>query len=157
MEIIHQENSNSYLFKAGPRRKTKFLFLLSDLSAFGNPVKKPLKIRGNYRKCMKILVQEEINEFNLTINDGEYFEIESPCYSRGRTKKDIKEYCGFYKKSGIKIESARLDVSVTIPSGNAIKVYSIKDGFDVYIVNDNGELKETNDVNYVEKVTGVYF
>jgi hypothetical protein len=155
MIVKHLDNGGSFLFKAGQRRKTKFLYMFSDLSAFGNPVKKPIKIRGNYRKTMKILLEEELNEFNVNVQDGEYYEIFNPVLSRGRTAKDVKEYgrrCG-----KIKPEPAKLDITVTLPAGNAIKVYSIKDNYAAYIVNDDGKIFLTDDYILVEEITGVYF
>lgn len=155
MIVKHLDNGGSFLFKAGQRRKTKFLYMFSDLSAFGNPVKKPIKIRGNYRKTMKILLEEELNEFNVNVQDGEYYEIFNPVLSRGRTAKDVKEYG---KRCGkIKIEPAKLDITVTLPAGNAIKVYSIKDNYVAYIVNDDGNIFLTDDYILVEEITGVYF
>ncbi len=155
MIVKHLDNGGSFLFKAGQRRKTKFLYMLSDLSAFGNPVKKPIKIRGNYRKTMKILLEEELNEFNVNVQDGEYYEIFNPVLSRGRTTKDVKEYG---KRCGkIKTEPAKLDITVTLPTGNAIKVYSMKDNYVAYIVNDDGKIFLTDDYILVEELTGVYF
>ena len=157
MIVQNLENSSTFLFKAGPRRKTSFLFSLSDLSTFGNPVKKPLKIRGNYRKCMKLLLENELNELSITAKNGEYFEIENPVFSRGRDGKYIKEYCKMYKKHEVKPEPARLEIPITIPAGNAIKIYSIKDGFATYLVNENGNIFRTDDFALVEKIAGVYF
>ncbi len=157
MRVYHQKNSDAYTFKAGDRKKTHFLFLLSDLSAFGNPVKKPMGIRGNYRKCMKLLLGNELNEFTLVLKDGDYFEIGSPILSRGRTKKDIKEYCSMYKKGEVKPEPSKLEVTMTIPAGNAIKVYSIKENYETYLVNQGGTFYETDDYITVEEATGVFF
>ena len=155
MIVKHLDNGGSFLFKAGQRRKTKFLYMFSDLSAFGNPVKKPIKIRGNYRKTIKILLKEELNEFNVNVQDGEYHEISNPVLSRGHTAKDVKEYG---KRCGkIKPEPAKLDVTVTLPAGNAIKVYSIKDNYVAYIVNDDGNIFLTDNYLLVEEITGVYF
>lgn len=157
MRVYHQKGSDVYTFKAGQRKKTHFLFLLNDLSAFGNPVKKPMKVRGNYRKCNQLLLKHKINEFILVLKDGEYFEIKTPIFSRGRTEKDIKEYCNMYKRGEVKPEPPRLEVEITIPAGNAIKVYSIDEGYFTYLVNQGGQFYETNDYAAVEEVTGVPF
>lgn len=157
MIIKRQKGSDTIIFKAGPRRKTSFLFQLSDLSAFGNPIKKPMKIRGNYRKCMKIFLENELNELVINLKDGEFFEIESPIFSRGRSKKDIEEYCRMYRSGEIKTEPTKLEIPITLPRGNAIKIYSLKDSFVHYIVNDGGKFVETGDYKYVEKISGVYF
>lgn len=157
MRVYHQKNSDAYTFKVGDRKKTHFLFLLSDLSAFGNPVKKPRGIRGNYRKCMKLLLENEINELSLVLKNGEYFEISPPIFSRGRTKKDIEEYCGMYKKGEIKTEPASLEIEITIPAGNAIKVYSIQESYFTYLVNQGGNFYETDDYVAVEEATGAFF
>ena len=157
MIVQNSDNSSTFLFKAGPKRKTKFLFYLSDISAFGNPAKKPLKFRGNYRKCMKILLENELNEFTVITKNGEYFEIGAPIFSRGRDRKYIEEYCKMYKKGEVKPEPARLDVQITIPPQNAIKVFSIKDGFELYIVNDGEKIFSTLDFRLVEKITDTWF
>ena len=75
---------------------------------------------------MKLLLGNEMNELTLVLKDGDYFEIGSPILSRGRTKKDIKEYCSMYKKGEVKPEPPSLEIEITIPAGNAIKVYSIQ-------------------------------
>jgi hypothetical protein len=157
MDVLRHESSNTFLFKAGKRRKTHFSFLISDFSAFGNPDKKPLKIRGNYRKCMKLLLENELNELSLNISEGEYFAVGDPVINRGRTSADIKAYCKSFKKGEVKVEVPRLDVDITLPSGSAIKVFSIKDGFYAYIVNDNGNFIQTNDFREVEEISGTYF
>jgi hypothetical protein len=157
MKVLRQVSSDYYIFKAGERKTTHFLFLLSDLSAFGNPAKKPMGIRGNYRKCMKLLLSNKLNEFRLVLKDGEYFKVDSPVFSRGRSKKDIEEYLKMYKKGEIKVEPSHLEVQITIPAGNAIKVYSIEEGFYTYFVNEAGIFRETNDFEAVEAATGVYF
>ena len=157
MKIQHLKGSDSYTFKAGSRKMVHFLFELSDLSAFGNPAKKPIKIRGNYRKCRKILLGNKLNEFNLVLKDGEYFEIGPPIFTRGRTKKDIEEYRGAYGNKPVKVELPHLEVQVTIPPGNAVKVYSIDGGYFTYLVNQGGIFYETDDYLAVEEATGVPF
>ena len=157
MKVLHQTDSDTFVFKAGAHKKTHFLFLLSDLSAFGNPIKKPIGIRGNYRKCMKLLLGNELNEFVLVLKSGDYFEISPPIFTRGRSKKDIEEYCSMYKKGQVKTEPARLDVQFTIPPGNAIKIYSIEENFKTYLVNQGGMFYETEDYAAVEEATGVFF
>ena len=104
MIVKHLEGSNTFIFKAGPKKKRYFEFLLSDFDAFGNKVKHPEKIRGPYRQCMKILLKNKLNELVLTLEDGEYFEVGSPVFSRGRTAADIKEFCRMYKRGEIKPE-----------------------------------------------------
>ena len=157
MTIQHLKGSNSFTFKAGARKKVHFLFELSDLSTFGNIAKKPMKVRGNFRKCRKILLGNKLNELSLVLNDGDYFEIGPPVFTRGRTKKDIEEYSGAYGGKPVKVEPPRLEVQITIPAGNAIKVYSIDGGFFAYLVNQGGSFYESDDFLAVEEVTGVPF
>lgn len=156
MKIQHERSSGGYIFNNGDKR-THFLFLLSDLSAFGNPVKKPMKIRGNYRKCMKLLLGNKINELELFLSSGEYFEVESPILSRGHTKEEVEEYNLTSGGDKMNVEPARLSISLRIPPGEAIKIYSIEEGFQVYLVNQGGVFYESNDFEAVEEATGVYF
>ena len=156
MKIHHKKHDDAYTFNNG-KEKTHFLFLLSDLSAFGNPVKKPMGIRENYRKCMKILLKNEINQLELILKSGDYFEIGPPIFSRGHTAEEVEEYRASAHGDSIKVEPAKLSVLLRIPPGEAIKVYSIEANFQVYLVNQGGKFYESNDFVAVEEVTGVYF
>lgn len=157
MKIQHVEGTNTFSFKAGARRTTRFLFLLSDFSTFGNPAKKPMKVRGNFRKCMDILLRNEINELTVVLKNGEYFEIGPPIFTRGRSKEDIEQYSGMYGKNKIKAEPAHFEVQITVPVGNAVKVYSIADNFEIYLVNEDGKFSETTDFDFVDKIAGSLF
>ncbi|MBQ2638996.1 hypothetical protein IJF91_02950 [Candidatus Saccharibacteria bacterium] len=156
MKIHHKKHDDTYVFDNGKER-THFLFLLSDLSAFGNPVKKPMGIRGNYRKCMKVLLKNELNQLELILKSGDYFEISSPVFSRGHTEEEVKEYRSSAHGDSIKVEPAKLSVTLKIPQGEAIKIYSIEASFQVYLVNQGGIFYESNDFVAVEEATGVYF
>jgi hypothetical protein len=157
MIVKHFEKANAFLFKAGPRRKTQFLYLFSDFSAFGDPIKKPVKFRGNYRKTIKFLLENELNELTVRVQDGDYLEVLNPVFSRERTAKEIKEYHQAYKNGKVKADLAKLDVTITLPAGNAIKIYSIKDSYMIYIVNDGKKIFTTDDFALVEEITDVYF
>lgn len=158
MEIKCQ--GNTFTFKAGKRREVSFWFFLNDFSAFGNSKKHPEYIRENYRKCMKILRTNKINQLVLTMESGdEYFKIGSPTYTRKRTKKDCEEYRKMSKdkKNKLKPEPSKLEVTITIPEGSAVEIMSVDDKFFGYITNDDGNFKKTKDVYYVQKVSGVWF
>ena len=116
-----------------------------------------MKIRGNYRKCMKLLLGNKINELELFLSNGEYFEIESPILSRGHTKEEAEEYNLASGGDKMNVEPARLSISLRIPPGEAIKIYSIEESFQVYLVNQGGVFYESNDFEAVEEATGVYF
>ena len=152
-----KKTGDTYSFKVEKGETTKFLFSLSDNSAFGNPAKKPMKIRGNYRKCMKILLGNNLNELSIALRSGDYFEVGPPIFSRGRTEKDIEEYCGMYEKGTVKAEPPHIELSLIVPPGEAIKIYSIDSGFKTYLVNQGGIFYETDDYIAVEEATGVYF
>ena len=157
MKSQHRRGSNDFVFRMDGSKTTHFLFLLSDFSAFGNPAKKPMKIRGNFRKCMKILLGNALNEFGLVLKSGENFEVGPPIFTRGRTKEDIEDYHGAYGDGEIKPEPPHLEVQITIPPGEAIKIYSIEEGYFTYLVNQGGAFYETNDFVAVEEATGTYF
>lgn len=156
MKIHHKKGSDTYTFSNG-ERKTHFLFLLSDLSAFGDPVKKPMGIRKNYRKCMKILLEKEMNELELCLTSGEDFEIGIPLFSRGYTKEEARRYNMLSGGDRVEAGPTRLSVQFKIPAGEAIKIYSIEEGFQTYLVNQGGKFYESNDYIAVEEATGVYF
>ena len=156
IKIERNKDDNTYTFKSIEGR-THFLFLLSDLSAFGNPVKKPMGIRGNYRRCMKKLLMNELDEFELILRTGEFFEISDPVLSRGHTEEEVEEYNKSSGHSGMNVEPAKISVMMKIPAGEAIKIYSIEKGFQVYLVNQAGSFYESNDFIAVEEATGVYF
>jgi len=157
MKVKHPKGSDTYTFKLGGGKEVRFLFLISDLSAFVDPLKEPANIRGNYRKCMKVLLGNKFNEFNLVLKSGEYFKIGTPTYSRGRTKKDIEEYRTMIRSDDIKAEPSRFEVAITIPAGNAIKVYSIEEGYETYLVNQGEKFYESKDFIAVEEATGAFF
>ncbi len=157
MDIIHRESSNTFIFKAGKRKKVHFYFLISDLSAFGNPSKKPIKIRGNYRKCMKLMLENELNELCIIFKDGDHFEIGNPVFTRGRTYVDVKKYHGACKDGSLKTEMPKIDLEITVPSGNAVRIFATDDNFTTYIVNDNGNFFRTDDFNVAEEISGAYF
>lgn len=154
MIIKHLEDGGSFLFKAGPRRKTKFRYIFGDLSTYGNTVKKPIKVRGNYRKSMKLLLENELNEFNINVQDGEYHEVHDPVLSLGRSAETAKELRKMYRSKKFKAEPSKLDVTITLPAGNAIKVYSTKDALEAYIVNDGEKIFLTEDFKLVDDITG---
>ena len=120
-------------------KPTQYAYLLSDFSAFGNPIKKPLNIRGNYRKSMKLLLENKIDRFIIMLKSGDYFKIEPPVLTRKET------------------EPKKIELTIEIPPGNAIKIFSINDGFFTYIVNKEGIFYETDDYREAEKETGAYF
>lgn len=153
--IEHEKGGDAYIFKS--KRRTHFLFLLSDLSAFGNPAKKPMGIRGNYRKCMKKLLKNKLDEFELILKTGEYFEIFDSVLSKGHTEEEAREYNEVSGHGGMKVEPAKLSVTIKIPPGEAIKVYSIEERFYLYLVNQGGNFYQSTDFEAVEEITGVYF
>ena len=137
MNVCTRKKDGSFVFSVG--KPTHFLFLLSDFSAFGNPAKKPLNIRGNFRKCMKIMLHQELDRLELLLSSDKDFFIGPPILSK--------------KES----EPKKLELTITIPPGNAIKVYSIDSGYMTYLVNINESFYETTDVDAVEESTGAYF
>ena len=157
MKIKLKKRGNTYTFTVKNGGVTDFLFGFSDLSAFGNPTKKPEKIRGNFRKCNKILLNHDLNELSIALSTGDYFEIAPPVFSRGRTEKDIEEYCGMYEKGSVKPELPHLELQITVPPGNGIKVYSINSGYWTHLINQAGAFYETNDIAAIEEATGAYF
>lgn len=134
-----REQDGSFSFRDDSATMAHFLFLLSDFSAFGNPVKKPLNIRGNYRKAMKLLLTNELDELQLILRSGEDFKIDPPIISKKMN------------------EPKTLELVVTIPPGEAIKVYSIDKAYYSYLVNSGGTFYESNDPLTVAENTGVYF
>jgi len=137
MKVDFRKFGDSIVFK--PEEKSYFYFLLSDFSAFGNPAKKPLKIRGNYRKCNKILLDNQLDEFEILLSKGEYFAISDPYFTCKET------------------EPVRLTVTITVPAGNAIRVFSIDAGYNIYLVNDGEDFIVMEDHHDVERITGSYF
>ena len=137
MQVCKRKKDGTFVFSTG--EPTHYLFLLSDFSAFGNPVKKPLNIRGNYRKCMKILLEIELDRFELLLSSGDDFKVGAPILSK--------------KES----EPKKLELPLVIPPGNAVKVYSIDSNYATYLVNVGGKFQESDDYEAVEELTGVYF
>ena len=121
MKIKLKKRGNTYTFTVKNGGVTDFLFGFSDLSAFGNPTKKPEKIRGNFRKCNKILLNHDLDELSIALSTGDYFEIAPPVFSRGRTEKDIEEYCGMYEKGSVKPELPHLELQITVPPETVLK------------------------------------
>lgn len=116
-----------------------FLFSLSDLSAFGDPAKKPRNIRGNYYKTTKMLLENPLDEFQLLVRSGDYFKVYPPVLSK--------------KESEPKV----LSLTIEIPPWEAIKVYSIDGGYFGYIVNEEEKFTFTCKCEEVEQKTGVLF
>ena len=158
--MIVKRYGDTWYFKAGVKRTTEFCFLLSDFSAFGNPVKKPMNIRKNYREVMKILLEHEINELIITLknsDEADHFEIRSSDFYRGRTVAEVKEYRKMDKTTTIKAEAPKLEIEICLPANSAVKVFSIKDGFKTYLVNDGENFGRHNNYKEVVEITGVYF
>ena len=137
MNVCKRRKDGSFVFSMG--KPTHFLFLLNDFSAFGNPDKKPRNVRENFRKCMKIMLGLELDKLELLLSTGDNFVIGPPILSK--------------KES----EPKKLELTLTIPPGNAIKVYSIDDNYASYLVNEGGTFYETDDYEAVEEATGTYF
>lgn len=113
-----------------------FLFLLSDLSAFGNPAKKPRNIRENYCKANKMLLENPLDEFQLLVKSGDFFKVYPPVLNR--------------KESEPKV----LSLTIEIPPGEAVKVYSIDGSYFDYIINEEEKFTITDNYKVVEQKTG---
>ena len=131
-------NDGTFCFK-NPDKTVSFLFLISDFAAFGNPVRKSIKICGNFRKATKLLLENPLDELQLMPRNGSDFVIDPPIINKKEKEPKV------------------LKLTITIPPGEAVKVYSISDAFFTYIVNEEGEFSETKDYRVVEEKTGLYF
>lgn len=136
--VCERANDGTFCFK-DPDASVKFLFLISDFSAFGNPVKKSMKICENFRKTTKLLLENALDEFQLMLRTGNDFAIGPPIINKKINEPKV------------------LKLTITIPPGEAIKVYSIDDAYYMYVVNEEGKFTETEDYQVVEEKTGLYF
>ncbi len=134
----YREKDGTFVFKSS-KTPLHYLFLLSDICAFVDQSKKPLKIRENYPKAMKMLLENPLDELQILLRSGDYFKVEPPILNKKPT------------------EPKTLKLSMTVPKGEAIKVYSIDGAYVTYIINRNGKFIKTSDYKTVVRDAKVYF
>ena len=137
MELQKPYGGNVFLFKVEDGRKTFFMYQLSDLSALYQQSDQERKARANNRQARKYLVQNELNEFCLTVKSGESFYIGEPILTRERSKEDVEKYCKLQDDCPFKGEVAKVELEIVLPPGSSIKVYSVFERYQMYIVNED--------------------
>ena len=157
MEVEKILGGSCFLIKESEGETTHFRFQIGDLSSLYGPEAWCKACHKNDRKIKKLLGENELNEFRLTVMSGD-IRVYEPVLTRERTAEDIKKGCsGLENGCEIKSEVARIDVEITLPIGGAVSIMSLKDSFEVFIYNDNGEMKLTSDYHKIAEETCIYF
>ncbi len=136
---------------------TTFELSLSDRSVYGNGSK---EFRANYNKCCELLAKNKVHLLSLNLVEGDDFIIGPPTLSLRRDHDEIKDYC---KKVGIsqppkEMEISKLEVDITVPHGEAVKIVAYRIGLRLYAVNNDGpEFITTENLEEVKEATGLYF
>ena len=157
MEVEKVMGGSGFYIKKDEGETTHFRFQIGDLSALYGPEAWSKACHKNVRKIKKLLSENELNEFRLALKSGD-IKIHEPVLTRERKLEDIKKGCsGLENGCEIKSEVARIDVEITLPIGGAVSIMSLKDSFEVFVYNDNGEMKLTSDYRKIADETCIYF
>ncbi len=157
MEVKEILKGSYFLIKEGQSETTHFRFQIGDLSALYGPETWSKACRRNERKIKKLLFENELNEFRLALKSGD-IKIQEPVFTREREAEDIEKGCrGLENGCKIKSEVSKIEIEITLPIGGAVSIMSLKDRFEVFIYNKNGEMKLTSNYKTIVDETCIYF